>query len=222
MKLSILPNTLHRAINKHSWLTAIFLSVAVHAAMLAAIFLVWPSASSKGQGQVMLLEAVHEQTQLQTHTPQSHASTPLPQTQKETQKTKLNGQTKQAKSAANKAQPKQVEQLQTQASSSNKGALIDQSGKSPTPEDSYKQQLLKHLVNKMEKSPVSGNAIINLTLIPQGIAININVAVQEGGARYEQWIQQKVLNANPFPPIPKALGSGNFTTQIHIFTELDE
>jgi len=170
----------------------------------------------------MLLEAVHEQTQLQTNTPQSHASTSLPQTQKETHKTKLNGQTKQAKPAANKAQPKQFEQAQTQASSSNKGALIDQSGKSPTPEDSYKQQLLKHLVNKMEKSPVSGNAIINLTLIPQGIAININVAVQEGGARYEQWIQQKVLNANPFPPVPKVLGSGNFTTQIHIFTELDE
>ena len=170
----------------------------------------------------MLLEAVHEQTQIQLNTSQSLASAPSPETQQDMKEIKLNGQTKQAKPAVSKPQPKQTQQVEAQASSSNKGALIDQSGKSPTPEDSYKQQLLKHLVNKMERSPVRGNAIIHLTLIPQGIAININVAVQEGGARYEQWIQQKVLNANPFPPVPKALGSGNFTTQIPIFTELDE
>ena len=169
----------------------------------------------------MLLEAVHEQTQIQVNTSQRLASASSPETQQTMKESKLDGKTKQAKPALSKPQPKQVQQVEAQASSSNKGALIDQSGKTPTPQDSYKQQLLKHLINKMEKSPVSGNAIIHLTLIPQGIAININVAVQEGGARYEQWIQQKVLNANPFPPIPKALGSGNFTTQIHIFTELD-
>lgn len=171
---------------------------------------------------MMLLEAVHEQTQIQVNTSQRLASASSPETQQSMKENKLNGQTKQAKPALSKPNPKQTQQVEAQASSSNKGALIDQSGKSPTPEDSYKQQLLKHLVNKMEKSPVRGNAIIHLTLIPQGIAININIAVQEGGTRYEQWIQQKVLNANPFPPIPKALGSGNFTTQIHIFTELEE
>jgi outer membrane biosynthesis protein TonB len=222
VKLSILPKALYRTINKHSWITALFVSVVVHGAILVPIFLVWSSASSKGQGPVMLLEAVHEQTQIQVNTSQRLASASSPETQQTMKESKLEGKTKQAKPALSKPQPKQVQQVEAQASASNKGALIDQSGKSPTPEDSYKLQLLKHLTNKMEGAPINGNAIINLTLIPQGIAININVEVKDGGARYKQWVQHKVLSANPFPPIPKELGGGNFTTNIYLFHEPDE
>ena len=222
MKLSIFPKALYRTINNHSWVSALLLSVTVHAAILGAMVLVWPSASSKGQSQMMLLEAVHEQTQIQVNTSQRLASASSPETQQSMKENKLNGQTKQAKPALSKPHPKQTQQVEAQASSSNKGALIDQSGKSPTPEDSYKLQLLKHLTNKMEGAPINGNAIINLTLIPQGIAININVEVKGGGARYKQWVQHKVLSANPFPPIPKELGGGNFTTNIHLFHEPDE
>ena len=222
VKPTTLHNPIYRTINNHSWMTALVVSIAVHGVFILGFFLVWPSASSKGQGQVMLLEAVHEHTKSQPNTQAQEASTQSVQNAHKSNTVQINGKKQQAKAQSSINKPEQRQQLETKASSSNKGALVDQSGKSPTPEDSYKQQLLKHLTNKMEGAPVNGNAIIHLMLIPQGIAININIEVKDGGTRYKQWVQRKVLSANPFPAMPKVLGSGNFTTSIHLFHEPDE
>ncbi|MGR6874343.1 cell envelope integrity protein TolA [Pseudomonas sp. HK3] len=206
----------NRTINKHSWPTALLLSIAVHGLVMIGAIWVWPSASSKGQGQVMLLEAVHEQTQEQPNTQARQTSAQSAQTNTPSKKIALSGQQQAVKPQSSASKPQQAKQLQSKASSSNQGDLVDQSGKAQTPQEQYQQQLLKHLLNKMGSAPVTGKANIGITLMPAGVAIQVKIDVLEGSPHYQQWLQSKVLNANPFPAIPKELGVSEFKTTIPI------
>lgn len=161
----------------------------------------------------MLLEAIHEQTQIHNAAASSKASKAANASLAEESPSAHGRKPKPNQTSSG---PNQTQNIQANASSSNQGALMDQSGQSATPEDSYNQQIFKHLLNKMDSAPVSGQANISLTLIPAGVAINIQITVKEGGDIYGSWLQTKVLNANPFPPIPKSLGGGHFTTVIPI------
>lgn len=210
----------NRTINQHRWLTALVLSIAVHVLVIVGVIWVWPSASSKGQGQVMMLEAVHEQTHIQVSTRANQASEAISEIShqiKPPQKAvQENGQGQQTKPTASLPQPTKIQQRQANASSSNKGDLVDQSGKAQSPQEHYQQQLLKHLLNKMGSAPITGKANIKLTLMSAGIAIQVTIELIEGSPRYQQWLKSKVLNANPFPAIPKELGVSQFQTSIPI------
>jgi hypothetical protein len=209
-------NPIYRTINNHSWLLALAASIAVHGALAIGVFLVWPSASSKGEGQVMLLESINDETQVQPNTQARQASKLSVQTETPAKATQLNGNKSQAKPQSSLDKPQQTAQLQANASSSNQGRLVDQSGKAQSPQDAYQQRLLKHLLNKMGSAPVTGKANIQLTLMSAGVAIQVKVDLLEGSATYQQWLQSKVLNANPFPAIPKELGVSQFKTTIPI------
>jgi len=167
----------------------------------------------------MLLEAIHEQTQVQNAAASSKASKATNVNLAEEAPSQAHG--RKPKPSQTSPSAEQAQNIQADASSSNQGTLVDQSGKSPTPEDHYRQQIFKHLLNKMDSAPVNGKADISLTLIPAGIAIQIQIYVKKGGDIYGDWLRTKVLNANPFPAIPKSLRGGNFTTVIPISHETD-
>ena len=164
----------------------------------------------------MLLEAVNQQTKVSPNSHARQASNASLQTNTQAKPSDLAGKRAQANPQSNVNKPQQTEQLQTTASSSNQGSFEDQSGKTQTPQDAYQQQLLKHLLNKMGSAPETGKANIRLTLMSAGIAIEVKIELLEGSARYQTWLKSKVLNANPFPAIPKELGQSQFSTTLPI------
>ena len=188
----------------------------VHGVIILALLVIWPDASSKGQGQVMLLEAVNQHTTLQPSAQPRQASEASMKTDTQSKDVNAQGERSKVKAASDISKVQQTEQRQTTATSSNQGRLEDQSGKTQTPQDAYQQQLLKHLLNKMGSAPEVGQANIQLTLMSAGIAIEVNIELLEGSATYERWLKSKVLNANPFPPIPKNLKQNQFHTQLKV------
>lgn len=218
MKKTDIQSPIYRTINNHKWLLALMASLVAHGLLFVAVYWVWPSASSKGEGQVMLLESIHDETQIQPQIQAHKASKLSVQTQAQAKAAQPKGSTESVKPnpSLSQNQPQQNTQQQQKASSSNQGSLIDQSGKTQTPQDAYQQALLKHLLNKMGSAPVTGKADIQLSIISAGIAIEVQIKRIKGPVAYEQWLKSKVLNANPFPAIPKELGISQFKTTISI------
>lgn len=216
MKKTDRQSPIYRTINNHKWLLALIASLVAHGLLFVAAYWVWPSASSKGEGQVMLLESIHDETQIQSQVQAHKASKLSVQTQAQPKAAQPKGSTESVKPSLSQNQPQQNNQPQQKASSSNQGSLIDQSGKTQTPQDAYQQALLKHLLNKMGSAPVTGKADIQLSIMSAGIAIEVQIKPIKGPIAYEKWLKSKVLNANPFPAIPKELGMSQFKTTISI------
>lgn len=120
-----------------------------------------------------------------------------------------------------KSTPTQVKALSTPKTQQTTASLGDQvpvdvsSNTSPrlTP---YGQQVLNYLLSKMEESPVSGQAIIKLKIIRAGVAIQVDVVLEDGPETYLRWVRHKALSANPYPPIPDEVKGTSVTLEIPI------
>lgn len=110
---------------------------------------------------------------------------------------------------------------QTAKSTSNKGMAFDQLGTDPTPQQQYRQLVTQHLLSKVKNSRSSGKAIIHLNILKIGIATYVKIELLEGPNSYQTWLKRQVLNANPFPVIPKNLGLGNITLAIQVSNTTD-
>jgi hypothetical protein len=110
---------------------------------------------------------------------------------------------------------------QTSKSTSNKGMAFNQSGIDPTPQQQYRQLVTQHLLTKVKSSRSTGKAIIHLNILKVGIATYVKIELLEGPKSYQTWLKRQVLNANPFPVIPKHLGIGNITLAIQLSNTTD-
>ncbi len=199
---------------------AVLLSILIHGVLIMGVIAIWPHSSAKGEGTVMLLEAIDEQTQIQQSAQTASAS--ASQSNLEPQEPSKQSPFGKKAEAQTTQSEQQSERTASQASTSNKGSLEDQSGKAPTPSSQYQQALLKHLLNKIDSAPVTGKAHVHITVISAGIATQVNIEVITGGATYKNWLRSKVLNANPFPPIPKSVTQRPFSTTLPIEHQLDK
>jgi len=199
---------------------AILLSIVIHGVLIAGLIAVWPESSAKGDGTVMMLEAIDDQTQVQQSAQAATASQAQSNLEsQEPSKQSPFGKKAQTQTTQSSQQP---ERTASQASTSNTGLLEDQSGQAPTPSSHYQQALLKHLLNKMDSAPVTGKANVHLTVMSAGIATQVNIEVTAGGMTYKNWLQSKVLNANPFPPIPASVTQRPFKTTLPIEHQLEK
>ncbi len=83
------------------------------------------------------------------------------------------------------------------------GNDLDLSGKELSAQAYYRQRALRHLLKNMSSAPALGSAEVKLTLMSAGIAIKIDIELLSGPERYKQWLQRRILSANPFPPFPR-------------------
>ena len=198
---------------------AIAISVALHLIFFAVIFLQpdTQQQSSFGQGQVILLEHVAEQpTKVTDQTIDTQAAS---QKSDLAQTSGING--KHAKPVENITQQtlhinSPHKETRKAKSTSNQGALLDQSGKEQTPQEHYRQLVTQHLLKKAKSAPTHGKVVVHLNILKMGIATRIDVQLIDGPKVYQQWVNRQVLNANPFPAFPASIKKASIKLAISI------
>jgi len=174
---------------------AIVFSAALHGLLFLSIPYFHPKASSKGSQHVILLE---EQTRKHAtkQTSVTQTEPPLPQTANKTHSPPTTETIEEPKITQNtKAQPPQVAMQST-------GSTIKQNAQSDTPTDEYRHTLIQHLLAHMGPSPSLGKVDIHASIMQAGIMYQVKIEQVRGNEQYRKWVESKVLNANPYPPLP--------------------
>lgn len=209
-------------LKKHLLFSALLFSIALHLSIIFWVNSEEAMQSSLGSSQLILLEPSNTDSPAVSAKEESIKSAPMKESQqagkiepRATGKTKKTEQTLpiQKNLQINEKSEKSAENTKA---TSNTGNLVDQSGKELSAEEKYKNLVLSHFLKKAQSAPVDGAATIYLTIIKAGIATQIRVEVIKGGSRYKNWLQTQVLNANPFPPLPKHLNTTKHTLDLGI------
>ena len=204
---------------------AIAISVIIHLIVLAVMFFQpdTQQQSSLGKGQVILLEHVAIQpTKISDHTQDTQAAS---QKSDNAQTTGINGkQTQPIETMTQQTLQVNSPHLETRKaqSTSNKGALADQSGKDATPQTRYRQLVTQHLLKKIKNAPNQGQAIVHLNILKMGIATRVDIQLISGPKRYQQWLNRQVLNANPLPPFPSDIKKASLKLAIKISHQTEQ
>ncbi|MFT6261753.1 MAG: hypothetical protein ACJASH_002330 [Bermanella sp.] len=111
---------------------------------------------------------------------------------------------------------------QTEKSTSNKGITIDQSGIELTAQQLYRQLVTQHLLTKIKNSRSNGKATVHLNIMKIGIATHVKIELLAGPKSYKTWLKQQVLNANPFPVIPKSMNVTHVKLAIQVSHETEK
>ena len=209
-------------LKKHLLFSALLFSIALHLSIIFWVNSEEVMQSSLGSSQLILLEpsntdspavsAKEESIESIPMKEREQAGKPAPRTTGKTKKIEQDFPI-QKNLKINEKSEKSAEKTKA---TSNTGNLVDQSGTELSAEEKYKNLVLSHFLKKAQSAPVDGAATIYLTIIKAGIATQIRVEVIKGGSRYKNWLQTQVLNANPFPPLPKHLNATKHTLDLGI------
>jgi hypothetical protein len=178
--------------------------------------------SSFGSGQVILLENMADQNiknSISSVDKMAASKNGASSSSSNPKGIKLNTELSEAFDSINVKSPNSKNQ--TAKSTSNKGMAFDQLGIDPTPQQQYRQLVTQHLLTKVKNSRSSGKAIIHLNILKIGIATYVKIELLEGPKSYQTWLKRQVLNANPFPVIPKNLGISNIILAIQLSNTTD-
>ncbi len=209
-------------LKKHLLFSALLFSIALHLSIIFWVNSEEVTQSSLGSSQIILLEPSNTDSPVVSAKEESIKSTPTKENEQVGKpEPRATGKTKKIEQDLAIQKNVQINEKSERSeentkATSNAGELVNQSGKELSAEKKYKNLVLSHFLKKAQSAPVDGAAIIHLTIIKAGIATQVSIEAIKGGERYKNWLQTQVLNANPFPPLPKHLNAAKHTLDLRI------
>ena len=202
------PANLYQSRSKIIWFIGV--SIVLHLIALG-ILLYLPNheGSNQGHGTTLLLEPVatnrpapteSDSTKTASTESKSHHSNKVPgQRPVEPSNDTIKPDSQYHDSSAN----------QVAGAPQNQGALENQNTQALTPSQKYQLKVTQHLLQKIgQAKQLEGEATIQMTIQPYGIATSVLVSSNTNSKPFEQWLTQAVLNANPMPTFSSSeLGS---------------